>query len=520
MATHATPATADAYLDRPRSSQVGPSDESTKLVAGWSMAQTWAAVAALTAAGIALRLLIVRGIWVDEAISIHQAHMSLSGMLANLRTTDNHPPLYFLLLWVNVRVLGYNELAVHVPTIIAGTLLIPALFITGRELFDRRTGLFAAALASVAPLLIWYSQEARPYAFFMLFATLAVWAQARVLSDGAIRYWIAYGGLTIALLYTHYFSVLPIAIQQLAFIVAVWNRTRRNEPVKQFLTAYWITWIAIAVALAPLVPYIHQQFLHDQVAGTGFDGAPSAGAASTALPQTSHPNVYALIANFVWAIWGYHANSTMLRLAALWPLLMLLALTLLGRGRSRRTLLVLALAIVPALLLMAVGFKKRDLFEVRYFSGAVPMLILLTARTVVAASARRLPVLLVGAALMVTVLLGTADQQMSGNNPRDYPFRDALHNLNAHARPGATLMYAPNYLQDVIEYYSPHVRAVALGAHKPQIPAHGQVFVLGSFFDQPGFASEVGNARAAVKQAHRRLVGTQKLEKVYMWEYR
>ncbi|HET7047566.1 MAG TPA: glycosyltransferase family 39 protein [Solirubrobacteraceae bacterium] len=250
MASQATPATAGAYLDRSRAATTAARDQSTAMVGGWSMAETWAAVAAVTAAGVALRLLIVRGIWVDEAISIHQAHMSLSGMLANLRTTDNHPPLYFLLLWLTVRALGYGELAVHVPTIIAGTLLIPALFVTGRELFDRRTGLFAATLASVAPLLLWYSQEARPYAFFMLFATLALWAQARVLKDGGLRYWIAYGALTIALLYTHYFSVLPIAIQQLAFVVTVWNRTRRNEPVKRFLTAYWITWIAIAVALA------------------------------------------------------------------------------------------------------------------------------------------------------------------------------------------------------------------------------------------------------------------------------
>ena len=239
-----------------------------------------------------------------------------------------------------------------------------------------------------------------------------------------------------------------------------------------------------------------------------------------ALPQTGHPNIYALIANFVWAIWGYHANSTMLRVAALWPLLMLLALALLGRGRSRQTLFVLALAIVPAVVLMAVGFKKRDLFEVRYFSGAVPMLILVSARTVIAASARRLPVVLAAVALVVTVLLGTADQQLSGNNPRDYPFRDALRNVNAHARPGATLLYAPNYLQDVIEYYSPHIRAEALAAGKPTVPPHGQVFLLGSFFDQPGFATEVGNARVAIKQAHRHLVGTQKLEKIYLWEYR
>lgn len=50
-------------------------------------------MAAATCAGLVLRLLLVRGIWVDEAISVHQAHMTLSGMLANLRATDNHPPL-------------------------------------------------------------------------------------------------------------------------------------------------------------------------------------------------------------------------------------------------------------------------------------------------------------------------------------------------------------------------------------------------------------------------------------------
>ena len=103
-------------------------------------------VAALTGVGFVLRLLQVRGIWVDEAISVHQAHMSLPAMIANLRETDNHPPLFFMALWAAVRVLrSSTEQAVRVPSLIAGTLLIPALFITGRELFDRRTGLLAAA---------------------------------------------------------------------------------------------------------------------------------------------------------------------------------------------------------------------------------------------------------------------------------------------------------------------------------------------------------------------------------------
>ena len=34
-------------------------------------------LAGLTLAGLALRLIVTRGIWLDEAISIHQAHLSL-----------------------------------------------------------------------------------------------------------------------------------------------------------------------------------------------------------------------------------------------------------------------------------------------------------------------------------------------------------------------------------------------------------------------------------------------------------
>ena len=521
MALEASTASPQTYVDRPFRAPTTAGAEPIGATRSWSATRAWSAVAAVTCLGLIVRLLLVRGIWVDEAISVHQAHMSLAAMLQNLRATDNHPPLYFLALWGTVRLIGYGELAVHIPSIVAGTLLVPAVYITGRELFDRRTGVVAAALTGVAPLLIWYAQEARPYAFFMLFATLALWAQVKVLRDGRVRYWVAYGGLTIALIYTHYFSLIPIAIQQLGFAAAIWSRSRNGESVKALVTGYWVTWIAIAVAVAPLVGYVHQQFANDVTTGQGIAGsAPSAGAASTGVPQTGHPNVYALLTNFVWAIWGYHTDSTMLNLAALWPVLMLLALALLGRGRSPMSLLVLALAVVPAFVLMAVGFKDRTLFEVRYFSGAVPMLMLVCARTIVTSSARRLPVALLTIALVGTMIAGAADQQLAKSNPRDYDFRSALELVRTHAQPGDTLLYAPIYLNDVVEYYTPKVRAEVIGTSKPTIPSHGKVFLLASFLDQPGIPSEVGGARYALEHSRLHLVRTDHLAKIYLWEYK
>ncbi len=125
-----------------------------------------------------------RGIWLDEAISIHQAHLSLHDLFRNLYYGDRQPPLYHLTLWLTIRAFGDSEFAVRLPSLIAGTLVIPVLYELGRELYDRRTGLIAAAFAAVSPLLIWYSQEVRMYEFAALFGLLALLTQLRVIRNG------------------------------------------------------------------------------------------------------------------------------------------------------------------------------------------------------------------------------------------------------------------------------------------------------------------------------------------------
>jgi dolichyl-phosphate-mannose-protein mannosyltransferase len=482
----------------------------------WTRSHPWVVVGVLALAGLAVRLLLVRGIWVDEAISVRQAHMSLPDMLQDLRRTDNHPPLFFVLLWGTTKVLGYSELAVRTPAIIAGTALVPALFVTGRELFDRRTGLVAAAFGACAPLAVWYSQEARMYALFMLLATLAVWAQVRLLRDGRGRWWVLYAALTIALLYTQYFSIIPVAIQQLAFVVVAWRRARRGQSVKRLLIGCWMLWAALTLALLPLAPFVAQQFAHDQTAGTGFASVP----ASAGNPAGSSPSVYSLLSNLVWAVWGYHADSTMLRIAALWPLLMLLALALLGRRRSPNLALVGALALGPVLVLLVVGMKKHNLFEVRYFAGAVPMLLLLAARALAGGALRRTAALAAVGALMVSMLVGLADEQLNGSNPRTYDFRGALAQIRREARPGDTLLYSPDYLQDVIAYYAPHLRSQVLSGPQPRVAGHGGVFLLASFLEDPGRAAQVGTAKHALTRGPRRLVSRGGREKIDFWEFR
>ena len=484
--------------------------------ATWSQRNPWLIVGGLTMAGLVLRLLITRGIWVDEAISIHQAHMSLPDMLDDLRETDRHPPLHYLVMWLMVHAFGDGQLVVRLPSIVASAALVPALFATGRAMFDRRTGLVAAALAACAPLIIWYGQEARMYALFMLLATLAVWAQVRVLRDGRPRNWVLYAGITIALLYTHYFAIIPIAIQQLVFAMAAWKRARAGLPVKSLLTGCWLTWLALLIAVAPLAPFAHEQFQHDQAAGTGLGAAPGSAAPTFAEGGIS---LYGVLSNFVWAIWGYHPDSTMLLVAALWPLLMLLSLMLLGQPRSASTRVLLALALGPVAILFVVGLEKRDLFEVRYFAGAVPILLLLLARAVAGGARRRTPALLVTGGLCLTLLIGLADQQLNPKNPREFDFRGSLQRIEAEAKPGDRILYAPGYLRDVVGYYAPSVPAEALGGSGPPRGRRGRVFVIASFLDYPEVSGDVARATGALGR-DRKLLDTRTDERVRVWEFR
>jgi hypothetical protein len=473
------------------------------------------AVGVMVLCGVALRLVATRSIWVDEAISIHQAQLPFGEMLHNLRTTDVHPPLHDSVLWVTVRLLGTDPLAARMPSLLAGTALIPMLYVAGRDLYDRRTGLVAAALGTVAPFAIWYSDEARMYALFMLLALVAIWAQVQAVRDGRARFWALYALATIALVYDQYFAILLVVVQQVGFLAAAWHRRGDRRALRRLVRGWLGVTVVIAAALAPLVPFAQQQYGVNEAAGKGFSQPSQAGLATSGQHK---PSLYGAITNAVWAFWGYHSNSTMASIAALWPLGMLLALLALGRKLTRTSLLVLACAVLPAAGLFAAGEAKPFVFEVRYFCAAVPALLLLAGRAVIAAGRTRWGRTALASALGATMLVGLIDQQVNGSNPRHYDFSGALHRIEREARPGDVLVYAPPYLADVIRYYAPRLDA------RPLVPGrtvrgHGRVFVLASFLDKRDTAAATGSVVAKLRQQRGRpTVFT--VPQIRVWEFR
>ena len=84
--------------------------------------------------------------------------------------------------------------------------MIPVLYELGRELYDRRTGLVAAAFAAVSPLLDLVLAGGAAVQFAALFGLLALLTQLRAIRNGTMVNWAAYILATAALLWSHYFG--------------------------------------------------------------------------------------------------------------------------------------------------------------------------------------------------------------------------------------------------------------------------------------------------------------------------
>src|SRR4051794_39612964 len=138
-------------------------------------------LSALTAAGLALRFatIDVQSYWFDEALTVVLLRKGLWDMLQLLPTTELTPPLYYVVGWLWGHVFGTGNLPLRALSALLGTACVPVAYAAAREVASERAALTAAALTAFNPMLVWYSQEARPYALFVLLGALSLWTFLR-----------------------------------------------------------------------------------------------------------------------------------------------------------------------------------------------------------------------------------------------------------------------------------------------------------------------------------------------------
>ncbi|HZY75372.1 MAG TPA: glycosyltransferase family 39 protein [Jatrophihabitantaceae bacterium] len=478
----------------------------------WLRRSDLAWVIPLCAVALAVRLSTDRSVWIDEAISVHEASQPYGQMLHLLRTTDVHPPLYFTLLWATIHWTGSTtETIVRIPSIVPGILLVAVSYYAARDLWNRRTARFAGVIAVIGPAAVWYSQDARMYALFMLFATLAAWMLVRILRAPRWREVVVFTACCAALMWTQYDTFFAVATLMLIFVGVGIHRLVRDRDWRIVLSAVASAGVVAALCW-PLIGWIAQQYGHTK----GLTAAVPAQAGQSAASQPGL-NAYSVLADGVWAVFGYHSDETMVLINALWPMLLLLVLASLGRGASSGGRILAALAIVPPTILFIIGQRRSDLFDLRYFSATVPALNLLLAR--LAASWVRGKFTRIAVPLLVIAALsgGLVDEQVNSTNPRVYDFRSAVKFVRAQAGPNDLLLFGPSYLNSELEYYRPGITAKPITG-VPATKNVPHVFVLGSFLNLKGPAGQVGTAVSSLRQ-HRHLDRVVKFPNVTVWEF-
>ncbi len=205
------------------------------------------AIVALTALAAVLRFstLHIQSYWFDEAVTVRLLRGSFGHMLSSIGGSESTPPLYYMVAWVWSRVFGDGEVGLRSLSALAGTAFVPVAYVAARQLVSQRIALVLAALATVNPLLIWYSQEARSYSLMALFAALSFLFFVQQLGeqrDRALALWTVASALAIA---THYFAAFVVVPEAAWLLLRARDRRRPAAAIAVLL--------AVAGALLPLL---------------------------------------------------------------------------------------------------------------------------------------------------------------------------------------------------------------------------------------------------------------------------
>ncbi len=302
----------------------------------------------------------------DEMFSRRVALLSPVSEVAAIRNDLVHPPLYYFLLQATTKLWGDGATGIRAFSLLCGIASIGLLGLMGRMLPDGlKAGLLAATMLAVNQTHIFYSQEARSYAWYALLVLLLVFWVWRVTRPSgnppSLRHWVLGTILMTMLVYTHYVGAIYIGSAVLAILLS-------HTPRARSIAALVCATIA-AVCFVPWLIAVAGVYKLKRGFGDNLD-------------WQGHPALYSLKQTYASALGFLNMRGGPTLVLAILALLILAAL-LLGRQHPlRQSPVVLTLLLLAVLPPLAVFFLSRPpfdlpLFGIRHFLPSIPLLILL-----------------------------------------------------------------------------------------------------------------------------------------------
>ncbi|MHB1391111.1 MAG: glycosyltransferase family 39 protein [Thermoleophilia bacterium] len=198
-------------------------------------------------------------LWYDELYTVWASRLPLGQLLREV-PASGHPPLYYLFLHAWLAVYS-SDAWVRLLSLIVGVITVWLVYLVGRELFDRRVGLWGAAFAALSPYLTWYSRDATDYAWLVAMGTASLYFLVRSIRRGGRIDWFAYVFFTTAALYSHFNAVflLPAGIFLFLFLSDYSRRQLKAwiiaEAFLMFLMLPWLIYNWTATSFMEFNPF-------------------------------------------------------------------------------------------------------------------------------------------------------------------------------------------------------------------------------------------------------------------------
>lgn len=199
--------------------------------------------------GLALRLVgLDNSLWLDEFGTLWTIEGDLSTVIDRSTSFQGQSPLYYVIVWLFVNLLGESEVILRLPSLLATIATTGLLYRTGVLLHGILAGIFVGLIYWLNYWAIYFSSEGRPYSLAMFFAALALFGFVKATSDGRAisRAYFVIGA--VGLIASHY--VLAVMLLGIGTAYLCVRPLRERYRLSQF------SWDVALTALlsAPLVP--------------------------------------------------------------------------------------------------------------------------------------------------------------------------------------------------------------------------------------------------------------------------
>ena len=191
----------------------------------------------------------------DEAYTYMEfARHSFWQVISDYHVVNNHL-FHTVLAHISTRLFGSGWLALRLPALSAGLLLIPSLYALGRGMYHEKIGMVTAGMFTLSPVFMLYATSARGYSWVMLFTVWALLLALRLQARTDRAAWLllvvcgAFGVWTIPVM------VYPLAVVYLWLLVQAVLQPIAGVPFLRRITGLAVSGMAmVALALVLYTP--------------------------------------------------------------------------------------------------------------------------------------------------------------------------------------------------------------------------------------------------------------------------